>query len=69
MCPEAGRRTATCSSHAGHYEGFDERISQSLQPLELSIGDYVLSGGELAAMVSCIDAVASAFCPAAPLGR
>jgi tRNA (guanine37-N1)-methyltransferase len=36
---------------AGHYEGFDERISQGLQPLELSIGDYVLSGGELAAMV------------------
>src|SRR3954468_22117295 len=36
---------------AGHYEGFDERIIESLQPLELSIGDYVLSGGELAAMV------------------
>ncbi|MCC7349462.1 MAG: tRNA (guanosine(37)-N1)-methyltransferase TrmD [Phycisphaerales bacterium] len=41
---------------AGHYEGFDERISQGLAPLELSIGDYVLSGGELAAMV-VIDAV------------
>jgi tRNA (guanine37-N1)-methyltransferase len=41
---------------AGHYEGFDERISQGLNPLELSIGDYVLSGGELAAMV-VIDAV------------
>jgi tRNA (guanine37-N1)-methyltransferase len=36
---------------AGHYEGFDERISLSLKPLEVSIGDYVLSGGELAAMV------------------
>jgi tRNA (guanine37-N1)-methyltransferase len=36
---------------AGHYEGFDERISIGLQPIELSIGDYVLSGGELAAMV------------------
>lgn len=36
---------------AGHYEGFDERISDGLKPLELSIGDYVLSGGELAAMV------------------
>lgn len=35
----------------GHYEGFDERISTGLKPLELSIGDYVLSGGELAAMV------------------
>jgi tRNA (guanine37-N1)-methyltransferase len=41
---------------AGHYEGFDERIALGLKPLELSIGDYVLSGGELAAMV-VIDAV------------
>src|SRR5205085_10122056 len=41
---------------AGHYEGFDERIIGGLQPIELSIGDYVLSGGELAAMV-VIDAV------------
>jgi len=41
---------------AGHYEGFDERIIEGLQPMELSIGDYVLSGGELAAMV-LIDAV------------
>ena len=36
---------------AGHYEGFDERIKMVLRPRELSIGDYVLSGGELAAMV------------------
>ena len=42
---------------AGHYEGFDERISTGLVPIEVSIGDYVLSGGELAAMV-LIDAVA-----------
>lgn len=41
---------------AGHYEGFDERISDGLKPLELSIGDFVLSGGELAAMV-VVDAV------------
>ncbi len=41
---------------AGHYEGFDERIIEGLRPMELSIGDYVLSGGELAAMV-VIDAV------------
>ncbi len=40
----------------GHYEGFDERIIDGLKPLELSIGDYVLSGGELPAMV-LIDAV------------
>ena len=41
---------------AGHYEGFDERISEGLRPLELSIGDYVLTGGELPAMV-VVDAV------------
>jgi tRNA (guanine37-N1)-methyltransferase len=41
---------------AGHYEGFDERIIEGLKPIELSIGDYVLSGGELAAMV-VIDSV------------
>jgi tRNA (guanine37-N1)-methyltransferase len=41
---------------AGHYEGFDERIVDGLAPLEISIGDYVLSGGELAAMV-VIDAI------------
>jgi tRNA (guanine37-N1)-methyltransferase len=41
---------------AGHYEGFDERIAEGLAPLEVSVGDYVLSGGELAAMV-VIDAV------------
>ena len=31
----------------GHYEGFDERIRQSLDVLEVSIGDFVLTGGEL----------------------
>ncbi|MDB5324465.1 MAG: trmD [Phycisphaerales bacterium] len=41
---------------AGHYEGFDERIIDGLAPMELSVGDYVLSGGELAAMV-LIDAI------------
>lgn len=40
----------------GRYEGFDERIIETLQPESLSIGDYVLSGGEVAAMV-VIDAV------------
>jgi tRNA (guanine37-N1)-methyltransferase len=35
---------------AGRYEGFDERIVEGLAPVELSIGDYVLSGGELPAM-------------------
>lgn len=42
---------------AGHYEGIDERVIQKLAPLEISIGDYVLSGGELGAMV-LIDAIA-----------
>ena len=40
----------------GHYEGFDERIRQGLKPREISIGDYVLSGGEVAANV-LIDSV------------
>jgi tRNA (guanine37-N1)-methyltransferase len=35
----------------GHYEGMDERISEHLATTSISIGDYVLSGGELAAMV------------------
>ena len=41
---------------AGHYEGFDERIHQGLADEEVSLGDFVLSGGELAAM-AMIDAV------------
>jgi tRNA (guanine37-N1)-methyltransferase len=41
---------------AGHYEGLDERISVGLNTREVSIGDFVLSGGELAAMV-IVDAV------------
>jgi len=40
----------------GRYEGFDERILETLEPEQLSIGDYVLSGGEVAAMV-VVDAV------------
>jgi len=35
----------------GRYEGFDERVIEGLPAEELSIGDYVLSGGELAALV------------------
>ena len=41
---------------AGHYEGIDERVIEELAPLELSIGDYVLSGGELPALV-LVDAI------------
>jgi tRNA (guanine37-N1)-methyltransferase len=40
----------------GRYEGFDDRVRQILEPDELSIGDFVLGGGEVAAMV-VIDAV------------
>ncbi|WP_145046264.1 tRNA (guanosine(37)-N1)-methyltransferase TrmD [Paenibacillus xylanexedens] len=40
----------------GHYEGYDERIREFLVTDELSIGDYVLTGGELPAMVA-IDSV------------
>ena len=35
----------------GHYEGFDERIRSGIDLLEISIGDYVLTGGEIPAMV------------------
>ena len=35
----------------GHYEGYDERIREQLVTDEISIGDYVLTGGELGAMV------------------
>ena len=35
---------------AGHYEGFDERIRLGLADMEVSLGDFVLSGGEVAAM-------------------
>ncbi|MFM9057717.1 MAG: tRNA (guanosine(37)-N1)-methyltransferase TrmD [Planctomycetaceae bacterium] len=49
----AGRLVLVC----GRYEGFDARVRESLGAEEVSIGDYVLSGGEVAAMV-VVDAVA-----------
>ena len=54
---QEGRLVLLC----GRYEGFDERIRMGLRPCEISIGDYVTSGGEVAAMV-VIDAVAR-LCP------
>lgn len=42
---------------AGHYKGIDQRVRDSLVTREISIGDYVLSGGELPALV-LIDAIA-----------
>jgi tRNA (guanine37-N1)-methyltransferase len=68
---------------AGHYEGVDERVVRRLGPREISLGDYVLSGGELPALV-LIDAVVrlipgalgdessaeqDSFSPAGPDGR
>ena len=41
---------------AGHYEGIDERVIEKLAPREISIGDYVLSGGEIPAL-ALVDAV------------
>ena len=40
----------------GRYEGFDQRISDGLEPLEISVGDYITNGGEVPAML-IIDAV------------
>jgi len=66
LTPQGERTTQTTvetlASHerllmiAGHYEGIDERVIEELAPLELSIGDYVLSGGELPALV-LVDAI------------
>lgn len=35
----------------GHYEGIDERVIEELEPEEISVGDYVLTGGELPALI------------------
>jgi tRNA (guanine37-N1)-methyltransferase len=57
---QAAARRLAAAKHlvlvCGHYEGVDERVVESDVDEELSIGDYVLTGGELAAMV-VIDAV------------
>ncbi len=49
---QESRMTLLC----GHYEGIDERVCKHLVTDEISIGDYVLTGGELAAMI-VVDAV------------
>lgn len=66
MCPQGRRYDQQLAEElakeehliflCGHYEGYDERIRQFLVTDEVSIGDYVLTGGELAAMV-VIDSV------------
>ena len=48
---EALAREARLLLICGRYEGFDERVRVGLTPTEISIGDYVLCGGELPAMV------------------
>lgn len=37
----------------GHYEGIDQRVIDMLNPLEISLGDFILTGGELAVMPVC----------------
>lgn len=58
---QAGARRLADEAHliilCGHYEGIDERVREGLPTDEISIGDYVLTGGELPAMV-IVDAVA-----------
>ncbi|WP_307474663.1 tRNA (guanosine(37)-N1)-methyltransferase TrmD [Cytobacillus purgationiresistens] len=66
LCPQGERLTQRkseeLSTHdhlifiCGHYEGYDERIREHVVTDEISIGDYVLTGGELGAMV-VIDSV------------
>ncbi len=54
--PIAGEQAYRLALLCGRYEGIDERVRQHLATDELSIGDYVLTGGELAALV-VIDAI------------
>ena len=60
FCQEDARALARCGNLfllCGHYEGVDERVIDEIVDAELSIGDYVLTGGELPALVVA-DAVA-----------
>jgi tRNA (guanine37-N1)-methyltransferase len=56
MAAELSQNTSRIVLLCGRYEGVDERVAEALVTDEVSIGDYVLSGGEPAAMV-LIDAV------------
>lgn len=49
-------RSSSLTFVCGHYEGVDQRVIDEMVDMELSIGDYVLTGGELATLVS-IDAI------------
>ena len=66
LTPDGERLTQSCVNHlstaenimilCGHYKGIDHRIREHLISREISVGDYVLSGGELAAAI-LVDAV------------
>jgi tRNA (guanine37-N1)-methyltransferase len=66
LCPQGNKLTQKTAKElskykqliliCGHYEGIDERVRESLVDKEISIGDYVLTGGELPAMV-LVDAI------------
>jgi len=66
LCPQGRKLTQRTAKElskykqliliCGHYEGIDERVRESLVDKEISIGDYVLTGGELPAMV-LVDAI------------
>lgn len=50
-CEQLSKKYQEIIIICGHYEGIDQRIIDLLVDLEISIGDYVLTGGELAAMI------------------
>ena len=59
FCQKIAEEMAVCPQLllvCGHYEGVDERVRANLVNREISIGDYILTGGELSAMV-LVDAV------------
>jgi tRNA (guanine37-N1)-methyltransferase len=60
LAQDLSQNTARIVLLCGRYEGVDERVSEALVTDEISIGDYVLSGGEPAAMV-VLDAVVRLF--------
>jgi tRNA (guanine37-N1)-methyltransferase len=51
LAQELARESRPLLFLCGHYEGVDERVRLGLSPEEISIGDYVLTGGELASLV------------------
>ncbi len=51
LAQDLARDTRPIVFLCGHYEGIDERVRLGLRPEEISIGDYVLTGGELPALV------------------